>query len=368
VGGDYSRLATLTGRQHAIFFDYANYGQSFPAGFARRAKAAGAAIQIAWEPNHGLGPVADDSYLQGFARDAKTAGLPIFLRFASEMNGDWTEWSGDPARFIAAWRTVAEVMRRLAPNVAMVWAPNAVPEHNITDYYPGDEWVDWVGVNFYSVHHHDNDINRPAVREDPSDSLKFVYDTYSARKPIMVCETAVTHYCKACDQPVTEFAVDKTAQLFAALPRRYPRLKAICWYDINNLNNPEARPERRSNNFSLTEHEQVLAAYRRQVSSPYFLSHVVESESQDAERPVGLDSGAVLSGAVRLTAWVRAFVDRPTLLWRIDGQMQLASQTRPYDAEWDTTKVPAGKHELEALAVVEGKVVARQTLSLTVAH
>ena len=28
-------------------------------------------------------------------------------------------------------------------------------------YYPGDEYVDWVGVNFYSVYYHDNGPSRP---------------------------------------------------------------------------------------------------------------------------------------------------------------------------------------------------------------
>jgi hypothetical protein len=369
VRGDYRHFAELTGRQHAIYFDYLHYGERFPTAWANRLKAAGAAMQIAFEPNRGLDAVRDDAYLQGFARDAAAAGLPIWLRFASEMNGDWTAWSGSPERFKAAWRTVATVMRRLASNVALVWAPNVVPERNITDYYPGDEWVDWVGVNFYCVHHHDNDPSRPSVREDPSDLPRFLYQTYAERKPIMVCETAVTHYCRACGQAVGDFAFDKIGQLYGAVPRRYPRLKAICWYDLNNLDNASARPERRSNNFSVTEDAAVLAAYRRQIASPYYLSRVAEHGAAQAQvRFAGLDNGAELSGQARLSAWVRTWVDRPTVVWRLDGVVQCAGRTRPYEARWDTTAVAAGAHSLEILAVVDGAVAARQTVQVRVTH
>ncbi|MBI5832191.1 MAG: hypothetical protein HZB16_07770 [Armatimonadetes bacterium] len=367
VRGDYPRFGELTGRGHAIYFDYLHYGQRFPSAWAKRAAAVGAGIQIAWEPNRGLGEVADNAYLQTFARDAAAAGTPVWLRFASEMNGDWTAWSVSPERFKASWRTVAGVMKRLAPNVAMVWAPNALPETNITAYYPGDEWVDWVGVNFYAVHHHDNDIKVPADREDPSDLPRFVYRTYAARKPIMVCETAATHFCRACGKDVTEFCRDRIGQLYGALPRRYPRIKAICWYDINNLTNNGARSERRTNNFSLTDSDRVLEAYRRQVATPYYLSTVItDAQAPSPARPVGLDSGTALAGRVRLSAWVRAWQDRPTVIWKLDGKPLLATSTRPFDLEWDTTKAKPGPHTVEAVVVLGGRGVARSAAKVTV--
>lgn len=365
VRGDYAQFAKLTGREHSMFFDYAHYGQSFPSAWAQKLKAAGAAMQLAWEPNGGLGAVKDDAYLQKFAADAAASGIPIFLRFACEMNGDWTAWSGSPSRYIAAWRVVAGVMRRVAPNVALVWAPNALPERNIPDFYPGDEWVDWVGINGYSVHHHDNDLKRPALREDASDLVAYIYRTYADRKPIMICETAATHFCKACGQQVSGFGADKLAQLYSALPRRYPRVKAICWYDINNLENAGARSERRSNNFSLTDDETILNAYRRLVSGGWFLSKVItEGVQSEALRWLALSDGTRVTGRMRLTAWVRAFVDRPTVVWRLDGVGQGASDARPYDLEWDPARLSPGAHTLEALVTVDGKVVARQSIKL----
>jgi beta-mannanase len=77
------------------------------------------------------------------------------------MNGDWTRYGGDPVRYKIAWKTVADVMSERAPNVALVWCVNHVPEKNIPAFYPGDPYVDWVGVNFYSVPFHDNNVIGP---------------------------------------------------------------------------------------------------------------------------------------------------------------------------------------------------------------
>ncbi|WP_096202386.1 hypothetical protein [Bacillus sp. FJAT-45350] len=87
-GNKYKAFNQLTGKQHSIFFTYHRYRTPFPSGFAQAAKEAGAAIHLAMGPDNGLSEVQDNAYLRQFATDAKASGVPIFLRFASEMNGD----------------------------------------------------------------------------------------------------------------------------------------------------------------------------------------------------------------------------------------------------------------------------------------
>ncbi|MBI3945507.1 MAG: hypothetical protein HY321_06295 [Armatimonadetes bacterium] len=368
VGGDHATFNRLTGKDHSLFFDYRSYGVAFPVEWARRLKAVGAAAQIAYEPTQGLEGVRDDATLQEFARAAAASGIPVFLRFAGEMNGDWVRYNRDPAEYIRKWRLVHGVMRRLAPNVAMVWTPNAIPEHNITRYYPGDDTVDWVGVNFYTVHHHNNLLSRPAEREDPADMLRFIYDRYAARKPIMVCEYAATHFCKADGKTLPRYAADKLRTLYTALPRRYPRVKAICWYDIDNTTH-SVRAGRDINNYSLTDNEEVLAAYRDTVAGPYFLSTVETGGTRESGvRFEALAPGRTLSGSVRLSAWAKTHDDRPVVGYRLDGKPVLATAARPYEVEWDTRRAGNGEHTLEALVFVKGRVAARQSVSVRVVN
>lgn len=192
--GDIGKFEQLAGKKHASYIVYVSYGQSFPWDFVRKCIEAGAVPHIAFEPNRGLQVVRDDAYLRGFAREARKAGCPIFLRWASEMNGDWTAYHGDPQLYIEKWRLVWKVFREEAPNVAMVWTPFAMPQSIIPAYYPGDEYVDWVGINIYSVWCHDGDPKKPAWFEDPVDFLRFIYDLYADRKPIQISEFAATHF------------------------------------------------------------------------------------------------------------------------------------------------------------------------------
>lgn len=141
---DPATFSRTLGCDHALFFTYRAYGQPFPSDYARRLKAIGAGYQIAWEPKD-LRQTEDGSYLTRFMTDAARSGIPIFLRFASEMNGNWTLYHSDPAAYREAFRRVAAVAHATAPNVAMVWCPADSPEKGLDAYYPGADAVDWVG-------------------------------------------------------------------------------------------------------------------------------------------------------------------------------------------------------------------------------
>jgi len=268
--GDIDAFERLVGKPHATYFRYVGYGSPFPKGILPH---------IAWEPNDGLGPVDEDDYLRGWAEAAGRTEGPIFLRYASEMNGTWQAYSGDPQRFIAKWRSVAGIMRELAPNVIMVWCPFATPQRTIADYYPGDEWVDWVGVNIYSVHHYDGDIAKPAL-DDPRELLRYVYDLYADRKPIAICEYAATHYCAACGQDVTEFGLRQMTRLYESLPTQFPRVKMINWFCVDAVGAGLA-----SNNYSLTHSSAFLERYRELIDDPYFLGRLPDVSQMVAALP-----------------------------------------------------------------------------------
>ena len=51
-----------------------------------------------------------------------------------------------------AFMYVADIFHSKNPNVAMVWNPSRVSSWNVCrdDFYPGDSYVDWVGISLYS--------------------------------------------------------------------------------------------------------------------------------------------------------------------------------------------------------------------------
>ena len=259
----------VVGKPHASYLTYSGYGQPFPAEWVRAVRRVGAVPNIAWEPNSGLRAVRDNEYLRNWARAAAASGGPVFLRFASEMNGAWTAYHGNPAHYRAKFRLVARAMRAEAPNVAMVWTPYCLPAGNIPAYYPGDDAVDWVGVNIYSVHHHNGMLDQPADHEDPLDLLTPIYKRYAGRKPIQISEYAATNYCLACSQSLPEFAISKMSRMYRNLPTRFPRVKMIYWFSWDTVAGGAAE-----NNYAVTGDTDVLAAYRKITHQPYFLARL----------------------------------------------------------------------------------------------
>lgn len=103
-----------------------------------------------------------DEFLDAYIKDIADFGHPVLFRFANEMNGDWCEYSGyqmslDTELFREMYKYVYSFFEKHnADNVIWVWNPNgkSFPNFNWNMeemYYPGDEYVDVLGLTFYNT-------------------------------------------------------------------------------------------------------------------------------------------------------------------------------------------------------------------------
>ena len=101
-----------------------------------------------------------DTYINTVAKQIKDAKWPVVLRFGHEMNGSWYPWSekvngNKPGDYVKTWRYVHDLFQKDgATNVIWVWSPNIirpVPHVHLAPLYPGDAYVDWVGLTGYGV-------------------------------------------------------------------------------------------------------------------------------------------------------------------------------------------------------------------------
>lgn len=359
---DPADFAKAAGRPHAVYFTYLSYGRPFPDRWVSVLKSRGAAAHIAWEPR-AISAVQDDAYLRGFAQSCARSGVPIFLRFAGEMNGSWTRYGQDPENYKRMFRTVAQVLHRTAPNVAMVWCPNEIPEAPIPRYYPGRDAVDWVGINFYSVLYNDADRARAAEWRNPADALRFVYATYAKSHPVMIGEWAASHFSVVDERRRPDFATDKIGQLYSALPRSYPRVKAVHWLSMNTIEH--ALPGRQLNNYSLLADQAVAEKYRSMVAGDYYLQRVGEV-SPVAYVP--LLEGTRLDGKTKLSAVVKTYEPRPSVIWEVDGEPSSPkTEVGPYEVSVDFARLKSPRPTV-ALIVKDskGKVAGRKSVSVRI--
>ncbi|MBC6999396.1 glycosyltransferase [Cytophaga sp. FL35] len=91
-----------------------------------------------------------DNYIRKTANLLKNTGSSVFLRFAHEFDNPYYPWSNSGKNtnedFIAAWKHIHHIFREEgAHNVLWVWNP--WKSTDAFDYYPGELYVDWLGLN-----------------------------------------------------------------------------------------------------------------------------------------------------------------------------------------------------------------------------
>jgi hypothetical protein len=132
---------------------------------------------------------AYDSYLSKFATAVAAFGHPVVISFGREMNGFWYTWGyhhTPPAVFVAAWRHVVTLFRQHgATNVKWLWQVNSKSPQTgpVRDWWPGAQYVNWVGVSGYYVVPTDtfSYLFNPVV----ADVRQFTHD------PVLIAETGV---------------------------------------------------------------------------------------------------------------------------------------------------------------------------------
>jgi len=275
---------TISPKVPAILMWYQAWAETQPKDFDQAAAVIdferGCIPMVTWEPwdpraadrvknpDWALQSILDgkyDAYLKRFARKVKNARGPVMLRPMHEMNGYWYPWSGlvngnTPAKFIRAWRYIHKVFdAEGATNVTWVWTVNwnSVPNsyaNRFAAYYPGDTYVDWVGISGF---------NWGTVRPGSKwMSFSEIYDSPLAylrtlNKPIAIAEFACV-----------EQGGSKAAWITDAYDRihyEHPEVKAVIWFDSLEEGNDQVQDWRIDTSKAST------AAYRKAVADPYFL-------------------------------------------------------------------------------------------------
>ncbi|HST85227.1 MAG TPA: glycosyl hydrolase [Kineosporiaceae bacterium] len=100
----------------------------------------------------------DDKWRQ-FGTNFKAAGLggTTVIRLGWEFNGDWYIWNArNPDQFAECWRHVVSSAEETAPELLWDWNPNRGEGGSIvvdaTKAWPGDSYVDYVGVDSYDMY------------------------------------------------------------------------------------------------------------------------------------------------------------------------------------------------------------------------
>jgi len=97
----------------------------------------------------------DMDLVAGYLKELQAAGVPVLWRPLHEASGGWFWWgSMGPEACKQIWKTMFEKFTNEhgLNNLIWVWTSEAVP--GALDWYPGDDYVDIIGLDIYDQGNH----------------------------------------------------------------------------------------------------------------------------------------------------------------------------------------------------------------------
>ncbi len=325
-------------------------------------------LTIAWNsPNENLADLkyvaegnADDYIIENLEY---VAGLnaDVMIRFFAEVNN----WSDLPQTmedyqkrgkeytdtFIRAFRRVADLAHKYAPNAAMVFSPNDVSNwyFKAEDFYPGDKYVDWVGMSTYCnmsksstyklTSGNDAYYSR-GLYENQIVKIKHIVDTWGGKKPIVVSECGFCYRNNAGTQ-TEEHALKAMKFFFSYVTMVYPQVKCINYFNTNFGGESFCLFK----NGSAEGNEELASLYTSLISSDPAMEYIMGRSERCGYTKVEKFSEVTGSLDLSTYAWYPGGDDL-TVTYSVDTVKKLSTKELPYKYSVDAKELAAGNHLL----------------------
>jgi glycosyl hydrolase family 26 len=294
-----------------------------------------------------------DAQLRAWADDARSLGVPLLVSFGAEVNDGWAPWNarwngagetdgyGDPAypdgaeRYRDAFRHLVRVFRgEAAGNVAFVFHVDAVRSdsawNTIGAYYPGDTYVDWLGISVYGT----VDPRVPATPFAQKLDASGAYATLTklSRRPVAIAQLGTVERSKG----------EKAAWIRSALRTlrsgRYTRVRAAVWWSMDG-----------SASTRIDSTAEALEAVRAGLQGAFFTARARFAGDCRPPPPSVVVATPVRTGVIRVR-WSPVEIASAYEVWR-DGRRVVTTK----ETTWlDTKARPGPRHSYHVRAVDPG--------------
>jgi len=202
-----------------------------------------------------------DDYFAEYAQHLKDFGHPVIFRLNNEMNGDWCWYSAfytgkDTELYQELWRYIHDIFERNGvENVVWVWNPHdlsrpAFKWNHYLMYYPGDRYVDIIGLTGYNTgNYFPGEHWREFAEIYPPLEREYAW---AFNKPLMITEFASN-----------SVGGDKVAWIHRMFDqiKRLDRIKVAIWWSGIDYDQ-QGRPGRI---YLLNENQEVIDAFHQRL-------------------------------------------------------------------------------------------------------
>ncbi len=180
-----------------------------------------------------------DPFLKRWAKEIKKVDGIVLLRILHEFNGDWYPWcvaknNNNPSLLIKAFRHIHNIFaEQKVTNVKFIWCPNSTsfPQEGwnyIMDAYPGDEFVDYVGMDIYNGAGQEMPVWR-SFRKEGIENY-FILTQKLPHKPLFICEAASRERKKK-EPETAQNKAEWIRQMSEALKTDMSKIRLLAWFN-----------------------------------------------------------------------------------------------------------------------------------------
>jgi hypothetical protein len=294
-----------------------------------------------------------DQQLSAWADGARALGVPLLISFGAEVNDEWGPWNarwngagetegyGNPTypdgaeRYRDAFRHLVTLFRAEgAGNVAFVFHADSYRPYNgwntLDLYYPGDEYVDWLGISVYGTLDPRVPMSPFARKLDVSGVYRTL--TRLSRRPVAIVEMGTV------ENPAGQKAAWVRGAFQAIRSGRYPRVRAAVWWSMDS-----------GANTRIDSSPTALEAFRGGVAGTFFSARTRFSGNCKPPPPETVSATAASDGSIRVR-WSPVAVASAYEVWRDGRRLVTVKET-----SWvDTTAARGRTHTYHVRAVSPG--------------
>jgi hypothetical protein len=203
---------------------------------------------------------AKDDCIDAFCQAVKALNRPSFVRIGYEFEGAWNGYK--PETYKTAFVRITQALRRHKIEAATVWcsagaSAGRIAISKVMEYYPGDEWVDWWGIDLFS---------KAEILSEKT--MTFCDHAGTHRKPVMIGEATPRHVGVLEGKPCWDTWFAPFFQLIVTRPE----IKAFCYinWEWKHWSDALGFDWRDWGDCRIERNPYVLQRYRKEMDLPLY--------------------------------------------------------------------------------------------------
>lgn len=149
---------------------------------------------------------------------------PVFIELYPLTEKDYSV-----SRYKETYQRAYEILHKYLSEIVVVWSCDDTRVSDMALYYPGNGYVDWVGLNVYMPRYKQG----VHYQYDGLKQLDYWYKSFQEKKPMLISALAISHYSRVDHAYTIQETQDKLSLFYDEILRDYLRIRGVIYMDVD---------------------------------------------------------------------------------------------------------------------------------------